>query len=82
MPNISRLHVGRAGSDDAAKLVANLRAVSERLEKGEGTLGKLVAEREMYDEVNAALKDVRQIIDNYRDTTPITTFGALATGAL
>ena len=69
-------------ADDAAKLVASLRAVSERLEKGEGTLGKLVAEREMYDEVNAALKDVRQIIDNYRDTTPITTFGALATGAL
>ncbi len=69
-------------ADDAAKLVANLRAVSERLEKGEGTLGKLVAEREMYDEVNAVIKDVRQIIDNYRDTTPITTFGALATGAL
>lgn len=69
-------------ADDAAKLVANLRAVSERLEKGEGTLGRLMAERELYDEVNAVLKDVRQIIDNYRDTTPITTFGALATGAL
>lgn len=69
-------------ADDAAKLVANLRAVSERLEKGEGTLGRLMTERELYDEVNAALKDVRQIIDNYRDTTPITTFGALATGAL
>lgn len=69
-------------ADDAAKLVANLRTVSERLEKGEGTLGRLMTERELYDEVNAALKDVRQIIDNYRDTTPITTFGALATGAL
>ena len=69
-------------ADDAAKFVANLRAVSERLEKGEGTLGRLMTERELYDEVNAALKDVRQIIDNYRDTTPITTFGALATGAL
>lgn len=69
-------------ADDAAKLVANLRTVSERLEKGEGTLGQLMTERELYDEVNAAIKDVRQIIDNYRDTTPITTFGALATGAL
>ena len=69
-------------ADDAAKLVANLRTVSERLEKGEGTIGRLMTERELYDEVNAALKDVRQIIDNYRDTTPITTFGALATGAL
>lgn len=69
-------------ADDAAKLVANLRTVSERLEKGEGTLGRLMTERELYNEVNAAIKDVRQIIDNYRDTTPITTFGALATGAL
>ncbi|MDO5312820.1 MAG: MlaD family protein [bacterium] len=69
-------------ADDAAKLVTNLRTVSERLEKGEGTLGRLMTERELYDEVNAAIKDVRQIIDNYRDTTPITTFGALATGAL
>ena len=69
-------------ADDASKLVANLRTVSERLEKGEGTLGRLMTERELYDEVNAAIKDVRQIIDNYRDTTPITTFGALATGAL
>ena len=79
---LGRAFSDTALADDAAKLVANLRAVSERLEKGEGTLGTLVAEREMYDEVNAALKDVRQIIDNYRDTTPITTFGALATGAL
>lgn len=79
---LGRAFSDAALADDAAKLVANLRTVSERLEKGEGTLGKLVAEREMYDEVNAALKDVRQIIDNYRDTTPITTFGALATGAL
>ena len=69
-------------ADDAAQLVANLKSVAERLERGEGTLGKLTKESEMYDEVNAVIKDVRQIIDNYRDTTPITTFGSLATGAL
>jgi hypothetical protein len=39
-------------------------------------------EKELYDEVNALVKDVRQIIDNYRDTTPITTFGSLVTGGL
>ena len=27
-------------------------------------------------------QDVRQVIDNYRDTTPISTFTSLATGAL
>ena len=52
------------------------------LGKGEGTLGKLTSESAMYDELSALIKDVRQIVDNYRDTTPITTFGSLATGAL
>lgn len=69
-------------ADDASALVKNLQAVAARLEKGEGTLGKLTSDSGMYDEVNALIKDVRQIVDNYRDTTPITTFGSLATGAL
>ena len=69
-------------ADDATALVNNLKKVAERMEKGEGTLGKLTAESEMYDELSALIKDVRQIVDNYRDTTPITTFGSLATGAL
>ena len=36
----------------------------------------------MYDELNALIKDCRQVLDNYRDTTPIATFTSLATGAL
>ncbi len=61
---------------------ADLAAVASRLEKGEGTLGKLSADSKLYDEVTALLKDVRQIVDNYRDTTPISTFGSLIGGAL
>lgn len=79
---LARISGDRELADNAAALVRNLKTVSERLEKGEGTLGKLAAESELYDELNALLKDVRQIVDNYRDTTPITTFGSLATGAL
>ncbi len=79
---IGRLLSDKELSDNAAKVVENLAAVSGRLEKGEGTLGKLTAERALYDEISALVKDVRQIVDNYRDTTPITTFGSLATGAL
>ena len=66
----------------ANSLLTNLNVVAERLKNGEGTLGRLAADREMYDQVNALIKDVRQIIDNYRDTTPIATFSSLATGAL
>ena len=69
-------------ADNASKLMENLKSVSERLEKGEGTLGKLTTDQEMYDEVNGLIKDVRQIVDNYRDTTPISTFGSLIMGGL
>ena len=61
---------------------ADLATVAKRMEKGEGTLGKLSADSKLYDEVTALLKDVRQIVDNYRDTTPISTFGSLIGGAL
>ena len=67
---------------DAAQLLDNLNDVSARLAKGSGTLGKLMTDQELYNEVNALIKDVRQIVDNYRDTTPVSTFGSLIMGGL
>ena len=69
-------------ADDAAKLLANLRDFSEKLSRGDGTLGRLTADPELYNEVNGLIKDVRQVVDNYRDTTPISTFAGLVGGAL
>ncbi len=60
----------------------NLDAVAQRIAAGEGTIGKLTTDAELYNELNALMKDVRQMIDNYRDTTPITSFGSLIGGAL
>lgn len=68
--------------DGGKKLVANLSEVAEKIKNGEGTLGKLSTETEMYDEVQGLVKDVRQVLDNYRDTTPISTFGSLIMGGL
>lgn len=73
------------GKDTVAKLdklIDNLNTVAERLKNGEGTLGKLVNDRKMYDEIDGIIRDARQVLDNYRDTTPISTFSSLATGAL
>ena len=69
-------------SEKGAALLADLGVVAERLKNGEGTLGRLSNDTELYDEVKGLMKDVRQIVDNYRDTTPISTFTSLATGAL
>ena len=70
----------RSVVDGANRLLANLNDVAQRLKGGEGTLGRLAASQEMYDEVQALIKDVRQVVDNYRDTTPISTFSSLAIG--
>ena len=66
----------------ADRLLDNLNAVAADLRDGKGTLGRLVSDPGLYDEVNGLMRDVRQVIDNYRDTTPISTFSSLATGAL
>ncbi len=68
--------------DAANRLLANLNVVAERLKSGEGTIGKLLAKDELYNEVEGLTKDVRQVLDNFRDTTPISTFGSLIMGGL
>ena len=69
-------------ADNASKLLANLEKVSDKLAKGEGTIGRLASDDELYIELSGLMKDVRQIVDNYRDTTPISTFGSLIMGGL
>ena len=66
----------------ANTLLENLNAFALDLKEGRGTIGRLAQDPKLYDEVNALTHDVRQLIDNYRDTTPITTFSSLAAGAL
>jgi len=78
----ARLANDKKLSDNASELLENLKSVSDRLANGKGTLGKLTTDEELYNEVNALLKDVRQIVDNYRDTTPISSFAGLIGGAL
>jgi phospholipid/cholesterol/gamma-HCH transport system substrate-binding protein len=68
--------------NDLDATVANLKEVTDRLVKGEGTLGKLSKDEQLYNEVNGLVKDVRQTVDNFRDTTPISAFASLLVGAL
>ncbi|MEI7899336.1 MAG: MlaD family protein [bacterium] len=68
--------------NDLDATVANLKLVTERLAKGEGTLGKLSADDQLYKDVHGLVKDVRQTVDNFRDTTPISAFASLIMGGL
>ena len=66
----------------ADDLLDNLNDVALKLKNGEGTLGRLTSDSALYDEIQGLIKDVRQVLDNYRDTTPISTFGSLIMGGL
>lgn len=67
--------------EDLETSVANLREISDAIAKGEGTVGKLVRDDEMYEEVRLLLIEARAAIDDFRETSPITTFSSIFFGA-
>jgi len=68
--------------DNIVSITENLKTVSERLASGEGTLGKLAADDKLYTEIQGLVGDIRQVIDNFRETAPLTTFGSMVIGGL
>ena len=67
---------------DLEATAANLRGITQKLNDGHGTLGRLVNDDTLATEAESAIKDVRQVIDNLRDTSPITSFTSLFFGGL
>jgi len=65
----------------ANNLLDQLNAVSTDIKSGKGSLGKLAQDPALYNELDGLIRDCRQVIDNFRDTTPISTFSSLAVGA-
>ncbi len=58
--------------------VANLRDITDRLEAGEGTLGKLLSsDTGMYDNIDGAVTDVREMLDDAREASTLSTFSSL-----
>ncbi len=64
--------------------VDNLAAASERVERGEGTLGKLLNDEELYDsaqasidELRSALREVRRAAQDAQEQLPVTVLGSV-----
>jgi phospholipid/cholesterol/gamma-HCH transport system substrate-binding protein len=66
-----------AGNDLKAT-VANLRAVSDKLAKGEGTLGKLINDDTLFNTAQGTLKKADRALDGMNDAGPITAVGIVA----
>lgn len=66
---------------DISKTAASLKDITGKIEKGEGLLGKLVNDETLYNDVKAAVSEVRATIDDYRETSPVVSFSSLLMGA-
>ncbi len=69
----------------AANLAATIekfKKMSDRIEKGEGLLGQLMRDDgEVTIQVNGILKDGRDLLDDMRETSPVSTFSSMFMGA-
>jgi phospholipid/cholesterol/gamma-HCH transport system substrate-binding protein len=73
-----------ATSEQMGEAVESLAAISERVEQGEGTLGKLVNDEGLYDEAQASLEDlrvalreVRRAAEEAQEQLPVTILGSV-----
>lgn len=67
--------------NDLKHTVASLKDFSKDLENQEGTVGRLINEDTLYLKVEGLVDEARATIDDFRETSPITTFGTIFFGA-
>lgn len=66
---------------DLRATVASLREFSGKLNDEEGTLSLLMGEDVLYRKVEALVDEARATLDDFRETSPITTFSSIFFGA-
>lgn len=67
-----------ATADNLKLTVSNIRSVSDKIAKGEGTLGKLLADDTLYRDAQSTLKKADRALDGMGDQGPITAVGIVA----
>lgn len=67
-----------ATADNMKLTVANIKELTTKLNNGQGTLGKLLADDQLYKDVQGVVKKADKAIDSMGDSGPITAVGVAA----
>ncbi len=67
-----------ATADNLKLTVANIRELTTKLNSGQGTLGKLISDDQLYKDVQGIVKKADTAIDGLGDSAPITAVGVAA----
>lgn len=65
---------------DLAATIAQIRGLAESVGRGEGSVGKLLSDEALYLEFESLLREGRAAMDDFRETSPITTFTSIFFG--
>ncbi len=77
----SRLVKDEELANDLGEAVASLKAVAERIEKGDNTVARLTRDDDMYRDVKKLVDDLRETLRRVKEQVPIGTFASVLTSA-
>ncbi|PIQ46462.1 MAG: mammalian cell entry protein, partial [Deltaproteobacteria bacterium CG12_big_fil_rev_8_21_14_0_65_43_10] len=63
--------------DQSKDAMTSLNNIAKKIEKGEGTLGKLTTDETLYTETKNAIKKVNKAAGGLQEQTPITVLGTV-----
>lgn len=75
---IGALVFDETAASNLKESVANIRSVSDKLAKGEGTLGRLINDPSLYNTAQSTLRKADRAVDALNDTGPLTAVGIVA----
>jgi phospholipid/cholesterol/gamma-HCH transport system substrate-binding protein len=67
---------------DLSNTVAALRSTAQKIDNGTGTIGKLVNEDAVYKDLKTTIQELKALVEDYRETSPVVSFGTILVGAL
>jgi phospholipid/cholesterol/gamma-HCH transport system substrate-binding protein len=60
--------------DNVFNTIKNIRSITEKIDAGQGTLGKLINENKVHDNTDGLIKELRDAIEDTREQAPVTSF--------
>jgi len=60
--------------DNVYNTIKNIRSITEKIDSGQGTLGKLINEGKVHDSTDGLIKELRDAIEDTREQAPVTSF--------
>ena len=78
---IARLTQDEALAEEFSDAVSSLKAVAERVEKGDNTIAKLTRDKDLYDDVKKTVNDARETLRRVKEQIPVGTFTSILLSA-